>query len=238
MRLTRPRLFTALAAAAAAGYAALVRPRLNTWGVSDEEAAMPLPGDDIVSAPRYETNHAVTIYTQAAVVWPWLMQLGQGRGGFYSYDRLENLLGLEIHSADRIIPELQRLQVGDAVRLAPEDNFNDLYYEVAGIEPRQALILATPGPPAVNFSKRLPYGSWTFALIPAGDEATRLIARTRMDFGPGLANRLTNKYALEPIHFIMERRMLLGIKRRAESSVVSGGGGEEVYPEGAAPAAA
>ena len=104
------------------GYATLIRPRILRWGATDEEAAERLPGDEVVAQPRYQTTHAVTIHARRSEVWPWLVQLGQGRGGLYSYDWLENLFGLGFRSADRIIPDLQRLAVGDQVWQAPRDS--------------------------------------------------------------------------------------------------------------------
>ena len=108
------------AAAAAACYVLAVRPRLLRWGASTQEAAGPLPGDELVPTPRMQSTRAVTINAPAASVWPWLVQLGAGRGGMYSYDLLENAAGLGIHSADRILPEHQRLDVGDVIPLGPD----------------------------------------------------------------------------------------------------------------------
>jgi len=223
-KFTRPRLVAMLAASAASGYAALVRPRLVGWGATDEEAAMPLPGDEIVPQPHYMANHAIRIEAPPAVVWAWLIQIGQGRGGFYSYDWLENLLGLGIHSSDEIVPEFQTLKPGDHVRLAPESERADLHYEVVSVEPEKALVLKTSGTLEENIAHRMPFGTWVFVLLKEGDGATRLLARTRNSFGRGMGNALINKYGLEPVHFLMERRMLLGIKKRAESSVTPGGG--------------
>jgi hypothetical protein len=217
-----------MAASTAGGYAAMVRPRLIRWGATAEEATLELPGDEVVSEPRYITNHAVTIHAGAPLVWPWLVQLGQGRGGLYSYDWLENLLGFDIHSADRIIPEFQHLEPGDTIRLVREGYFADLRYEVIAVEQERALVLRTPGNPEDNFAKGLPYGSWTFALRKIDEQTTRLIARTRSDFRPSVAGYIWNKYGLEPAHSIMERRMLLGIKARAEASVGTGDDGAVV----------
>lgn len=208
-----------MAASTAGGYATMVRPRIIRWGATAEEAAMALPGDEVVSEPRYITNHAVTIHAAAPLVWPWLVQMGQGRGGLYSYDWLENLLGFDIHSAERIVPEFQHLEPGDTIRLAREGYPADLNYEVVLVERERTLVLRTPGSPAENFAKNLPYGSWTFALRKIDERTTRLIARTRSDFRPSVAGYIWNKYGLEPAHSIMERRILLGIKARAEASV-------------------
>jgi hypothetical protein len=90
------------------------------WGTTSQEAGGPLPGDELIADPDLSATRAVTIGVPAGQVWPWIAQLGQGRGGFYSYDFLENLAGCHIHSADRIVPEWQELGAGDQVRLAPQ----------------------------------------------------------------------------------------------------------------------
>ena len=104
----------------AAAYILLVRPRLLRWGATEEETEEPLPGDDLIAHPHLVATRAIAIHAPSADVWPWIAQLGQGRGGFYSYDFLENLLGCHIHSADRVVPEWQQVSVGEQVKLAPE----------------------------------------------------------------------------------------------------------------------
>ena len=98
----------------------LARPRYLTWGATDRESGEPLAGDDLIASADLSATRAITVRAPAEEVWPWIAQLGQGRGGFYSYDFLENLVGCDIHSADRIVPEWQGVQAGDEVRLAPE----------------------------------------------------------------------------------------------------------------------
>ena len=98
---------------------------------------MPLPGDDLVANPALESTRAITIQAPASTIWPWLVQLGQGRGGFYSYQRLENLIGSDIHNADSIVPEYQDLKVGDQVRISREGPA----FEVAAVERDSTLIL-------------------------------------------------------------------------------------------------
>ena len=105
----------ALAAAGAgtlAAYALAVRPWHVRWGATDEEVNERLPGDELVRHPNVEATHAVTIKAPAEEVWPWLVQIGQDKGGFYSYSWLENLAGCRLRNADRIVPEFQRLKVG------------------------------------------------------------------------------------------------------------------------------
>ncbi len=210
------------AAAAAAGYVLGVRPRLLRWGATAQEAAGPLPGDELVPAPRMQSTRAVSIAAPPAVVWPWLVQLGSGRGGMYSYDILENAVGLKMHSADRILPEFQRLDVGDTIPLSPGGGV-----PVRRLEPEAVLALGGPLDPRTGqvtariagdgprtAGPRLEVG-WTFVLQPLGARSTRLISRTRYNYAP-LPLGIPLRVVLEPLQFLMERRMLLGIRSRVE----------------------
>ena len=134
--------------AAAATYILLARPRQLRWGTIEPEFDEPLPGDDLIRTPNLVATRAITVRASADHVWPWIAQLGQGRGGFYSYDFLENLVGCDIHSADRIVPEWQDAGVGDEVKLHPE-----VALAVAALEPGRSLVLrggvpmgSTPSP--------------------------------------------------------------------------------------------
>ncbi len=207
----------AVAGAAGLGaYLAFVRPWFRRWGATDEELERSLPGDDIVERPRTQQTHAITIDASTVHVWPWLLQMGQGRGGLYSYDRLENVFGCRLHSAERVLPELQHLAVGDTVRLVPEDYKVPLRFEVAQVDPPRTLVLKAPGSREEAFWNGLAYCSWAFVLDELDDGRTRLLARWRSDFDPTLPGLLRNKWGIEPVHFLMERKMLLGIKARAE----------------------
>src|SRR6266511_2542706 len=105
----------AVSGGAAAAYLLVVRPWQLRWGATDEERDATLDGDDLIANPDLMAIRAITVHAAAAQVWPWIAQLGQGRGGFYSYDALENLVGCDLHSADRIVPQWQDLRVGDQV---------------------------------------------------------------------------------------------------------------------------
>ena len=206
------------AAGAGAAYVLAVRPRLLLWGATTQEAAGPLPGDETVPAPRMQSTRAVTIAAPVSDVWPWLVQLGAGRGGMYSYDWLENAAGLDIHSADRIRPELQHLKVGDTVPLSPDGGLSvrllqsEAVLGLAGtIDLRTGTMVPAGVPPS---GPRVDVG-WTFVLRPVGSRASRLVSRTRYDYSP-LAAGLVLRPLLEPVQFLMERRMLLGIRDRAE----------------------
>lgn len=150
--------------------------------------------------PKLESTWAITVGAPAAEVWPWLVQMGQRRGGFYSYDWLENLIGCHMLSADRIVSEWQDLQVGDSVWLHPKVP----PLPVTILEPGRALVLGR---------------SWAFVLKETDEETTRLIVRARGLFSPDfdrLGNLIIWRVPYEPAHFIMERKMLLGIKQRTE----------------------
>lgn len=185
----------------------LTRPWYTRWGATAAEVSRSLPGDEIVPNPRTGATRAVTIQAPAEAVWPWLAQMGQGRGGLYSYERLENLAGCQIYNADRLIPDLPEFQPGDKMKLGPEGY---PFYPVADVRHGQALILGGYEPDT-GFGQ-----SWVFFLEPAGPEATRLIVRSRGTYQPTFGNSLMWKLLTEPIHFVMERKMLLGLKSRVE----------------------
>jgi hypothetical protein len=212
-RQTRPRT-AAIAVVAGGGIAALAlsgRRRLLRWGATDEEIAGVQPGDDLISDAKVSATRAITIRRSPDVVWPWIAQLGQGRGGFYSYDFLENLLGFDIHSADRVISEWQQLEVGNEVRLAPSVGL-----KAVTVVPGRSLVLRGSLP----IARRPPFDStWAFILCEQPDGTTRLLSRERYSY-----KRWWAPLVVEPTQaasFVMSRRMLLGIRDRAERSVPS-----------------
>jgi hypothetical protein len=180
------------------------------WGATASEARMPLTGDEIVPRPRMRSTRAITIRAPASDVWPWIVQIGQGRGGLYSYDWLENLVGCDIHSADRIMPEHQHLAVGDRVRMGPEGY---PFYIVQEIEPEQTLLLQAGDPGTGGLGP----GSWVLFLQEQEDGATRLISRQRSDYEPTLINHIMWRGFVEPISFVMEQRTLRSLRQRAET---------------------
>ena len=194
-----PTLFEEGLGAAAIAASVLLSPLLRSWysnwGATQEEGDMPLPGDDLVPEPVLVANRAITIEAPAAAIWPWLEQLGQGRGGFYSYQRLENLAGCQIRNANQILPELQNLAVGDLVRLGPEGY---PAFEVAAINPGVSLILKGDLPS--------PQGKpttwiWIFYLNPLNDQTTRLILRTRLEYEQNFGNTMMWHAFTDPISF-------------------------------------
>jgi hypothetical protein len=185
-----------------------------------------LPYDHLVPCPLAQTTRAVTIDAPPEEVWRWLVQLGVGRGGLYSYDWLENLANLDVHSAEEIVPELQDLRVGDLVRLAPESMGGEAGWRVAVVEPGNMLVLHQPADPGTGcpLNRDDPnlgnyYGwNWAFVLGRAEDGGTRLIVRSRVDGAPRFLIKVLYVLLLEFPHFVMERGMLKGIKKRAERS--------------------
>jgi hypothetical protein len=186
----------------------LTRPLYSRWGSTAAEQARPLPGDDIVPQPKLESTRAITIHAPAAAVWPWLAQMGQGRGGLYSYERLENLARCRMRNADRIHAEWQDPAVGDKVRFGPEPF---PFQTIRAIDPGRTLVLGSP-----PGETKTP-ASWVFHLEPLDPTMTRLIVRARNGYEPGLLNALIWRGLTDPIYAVMERRMLIGIRDRAEA---------------------
>ena len=197
----------AVTAIGSAAYILLARPRQLRWGATDQELDESLPGDELVANVDLSATRAISISASADQVWPWIAQLGQGRGGFYSYDFLENLVGCDIHSADRIVPEWQDVAVGDKVRFAPE-----VALDVALLERGRSLVLRG-GVPIGNTAP--PYDfTWAFALRDKPDETTRLLVRERYAYTRPWARLLVEP--TEAVSFVMSQKMLRGIKDRAE----------------------
>lgn len=218
---SRTRL-SVIAATAAVAYGA-ARRRFVRWGATDDEAAGDLPGDELLADPGLVTTRAVTIDAPARDVWPWLVQQGQQHGGLYSYDWLENLVGLQFHNADRIVPEWQHLEVGDQFRVAPDSSGPEAGFTVVAIDPGRSIVTVV-GDPArmVPMSQDPPLpagGTWAFVLRPLDGGRCRLVIRLRADFDLPAPLEWLAERALEPVHFVMERKQLLGIKARAERGV-------------------
>jgi hypothetical protein len=197
--------------AAGAAYGLFFRPWHLRWGATDEELTMPLPGDDIKPDAGISVTHAVTIDAPPRNVWQWLVQIGQDRGGFFSYDFIENLFDLDVHNVYEIRTELQDLKVGDFVRSAHKGwlggRFDDKAgWFVVGLEPESFLVLRD----------EIEQGSWSFVLRPIAGGGTRLIIRARGDRPASLLRWMFHLTVFEPAHFVMERKMLLTLKELAE----------------------
>jgi hypothetical protein len=184
--------------AAALLYRLLVRRRILNWGATTGEADARLPGDELLEHADGVATRAITIDAPASAVWPWIAQMGPSpRGGAYTYDWIENLLGLDMHSTDHVLPEYQHPQVGDALGYGK----NRMRFE--RVEPER--VLAT----------RSEDGNWVWSFVmDEHDGQTRLISRNRFRL-PTLAAKI-GMVPMEPASLVMERKMLRGIKRRAE----------------------
>ena len=201
------------------GYDALIRPALLDWGATDAERRMSLPGDEIVQDVMSHHTKAVTIDAPAAPIWPWLVQIGDQRAGFYSYDWIERYLFPGTvhyvegrHSATRIHPELQKIEIGERTNTGSFGSVQ-IASPVTVLEPNRALVI----------------GTWAFVLLPSDENHTRLLVRDRdagwlrmlapRRFGVLPALGAIIDYAVgEPLHFAIVRKMMLGIKQRAEAT--------------------
>lgn len=200
-------------------YALVLRPWHQRWGATDGEVRAALPGDDLIAA-KSQITHAITINASPEKVWPWLMQIGQDRGGFYSYTRLENLFGCEMPKVERLVPDWKPRTIGETVWFGTPKHFKGQAYMVAAVvEPQKAFVMvAPPDWKKIQAGGRGEGGSWGFVLEPVDATHSRLIARARGGTPPNLWSRVVGATFWDPAHFIMERRMLRTIKRLAEQA--------------------
>jgi hypothetical protein len=185
-------------------YRARLRDWHMNWGANPEEIAMRLPGDELLEHADIVANRALRIDAPPSAVWPWLVQMGPGRGGAYTYDWIENFLGLGMHSAKEINPEWQQLELGDTPSVKPGSEPGLSAMRVRVLEPERALVMASDDGKWV----------WEFHLFP-DDGGTRLLSRNRVKTSSSVPARLAMA-VMTPGSWVMERKMLLGIKERAE----------------------
>jgi len=186
-----------------------LRGRRTTWGATAEEAAVTLPGDDLVPDADWGSTHAITVAAPPERLWPWIVQIGQGRGGFYSYVGLENLIGCRIENATEVLDRFQDLAVGDPVSLHPKAP----PLTVAALDPPHHLVLLGSAPDSANASL------WAFHLLDDGHGGTRLIERGRNAHGGDWKDVLSfGPVLLEPISFVMSRKMLRALRALVESA--------------------
>lgn len=203
---------------AAAVYTFVLRRWHKKWGATGLEAAQPMPGDEIIADPSYVTTRAISINVRPEQVWPWLVQMGEGRGGFYSYDWIERLMGMRVESVSEILPEFQQLKTGDVIPMGDEG------ITVAAVEPNRHLVLRS--------SDGGRWGSSTWSMeLHLEDGGTRLVSRVRARPVPRRNIRMFFAL-LEPGMFAMERKWLIGVKQRAESSVYVESGETAGMPAG------
>lgn len=189
----------------------LLWPWMSSWGTTRAEREKALPGDDLVPVATMQTTKAITIKARPEVIYPWLLQIGVDRGGMYSYDWLENLFGLKVHTAQAIVPEYQHVQVGDFWRFTPQDFILNpgpgLY--VRELQPGRTVLLCFG---MENKPEEACFDTWQFVLEPQGNGSTRLLLRSRMAIEQELPIKLTYF-----VQFLMERKMLQTLRQRAES---------------------
>jgi hypothetical protein len=195
-------------AALAALYGLIVRPWLLRWGSTAAERKADLPGDDVDHDATYVTTRAVTIEASVGEVWPWLVQMGQDRAGFYTHNWIERALRSGIPDVDELHPEWQRLEVGDLVRTNRDMGGRPLGWPVLAIEHERSLVLR---------SRSLPRGTYAFVLQRIDDRHTRLIVRDRAAWRAREWPFVVFVY--EPLHAYMETGVLAGIKQRVERHV-------------------
>ena len=187
-------------------YFRFLRRRVLTWGATSAEAAARLPGDELLETADGVATRAIEIDAPPAAVWPWIAQMGPApRGGAYTYDWIENLMGLDMHSADKVLPEFQDPKLGDTI------GYGSNRMQVKRVDPEHVL------------AWRSEDGNWVWTFVlEAHNGSTRLISRNRFRL-PTLASRL-GMIPMEPASLFMERKMLLGIKQRAERRAVPDAG--------------
>lgn len=205
------------------------RGRRVRWGAGGQAVARRYPGDELVPQPRWGWTHAVQVQAPAADVWPWVAQIGADRGGFYSYQWLENIIGCQVRNAAEIHPEWAAREGGE-LRLHPKAP----PFRIVSVQPGRALVTYMapvpslsdawqgepphPGGPA-RARGRWMRASWLFLVEPAGPARCGVISRYRCDTSADLSSRLQFGPAIvEPVSFAMDRRMLIGIKQRAEQA--------------------
>ena len=212
------RRVAALAGAAlllGAGFFAFARPWLLDWGATPSERRLALPGDEIVPGAASTQTRAIDIVAPPAQVWPWLAQLGQDRGGFYSYEILEDLVGCEMTNVYHLDPALQQWTLGDKQWMYPPRKLGGVGHNVLLVlEPGHALGFGTH-----QFGTAMaapPDGSWSYVVEPAGTNGARLLIRGRSAGGYGWFAAGLVAALFDPIHFVMERKTMVTIKALAE----------------------
>jgi hypothetical protein len=180
-----------------------IRRWMNRWGTTPSDLARVMAGDGLLPDWTYSGTTAVIVNARPEHIWPWLVQIGYQRGGLYSYDWLDRLFGyLDRPSAARILPEFQNLAVGDRIPVGRGPS-----WPVAAVEPNRALVLDMRNLGGFDWV-------WQFALYGIDENRTQLVSRSRVRTRSAWAQLAT--YAIEPAGFLMTRRMLLGLKERAE----------------------
>jgi hypothetical protein len=200
-------------------YLYIIRPWHLHWGATHLDRIAVLPGDALSPFASAIITHAVNIDAPAEAVWRWLVQIGQDRSGFYSYTFLEKLIGLGTHSNFRIVSEWQQRAIGEAVWSGSPKSSGRARMIAAVVEPMHSLVLVTPGDwELIRVGKEGLDTTWAFVLQRKGLNTTRLIARLRSAANLSMWQRVVQFLFWEPAHFVMERKMLLTLKKLAEAN--------------------
>ena len=206
---------TLLFGAACAISLRLYRPWHSRWGATDEEVALEMPCDEIIKQPTFNVTRAITIQARPEEIWPWIIQIGFGRAGFYSYDLLDNL---GKPSADRIIPELQHIEVGMWIPMSGKMT-EETAFRVRAFEPKRWMLWEKAA------------STWAWKLLPIDEEHTRLLIRLKCHYRWNKPTIVTDLLLMEVGDFPMMRKLMLGLKLRAERAHADvGGRGEEFTP--------
>lgn len=196
-----------------------LKPLRDSWGLNKIELKQKFPGDEIVDKPKAQFTHGIEINAPAKMVWPWIAQLGQGRGGFYSYEALENLTGLNIYNSDKILPEFQNPKVGDKIPFSQSDA-----YPLVICEPGSAMAISLVLDmdkkklidPVTTSTTNFIQISWLWYVRPIDELRSKFYSRNRVNYYPPAFRKKIFAIFLEPIVFAMDRKMCLGIKKRAK----------------------
>jgi hypothetical protein len=188
-------------AAAGVAFTTAYRPWHLRWGATDAEVAGALPGDDLIPGAEFHPTRAITIAARPEEIWPWIVQIGYGKAGFYAYDLLDNL---GRPSAERVLPDFQRPAVGDWIAMSPTVN-DTTAFRVTAFEPNRSMLWSKPD------------STWSWVLRPLDEGHTRLVSRIRTKYLWQKPIVLASLFLMEIGDFPMNRRELLGIKRRAEA---------------------
>lgn len=219
-------LFGATAVGAALISTPLMRGWFGRWGATAEESRRPLPGDELTPSPQFQYTRAITIRARPEQVYPWIVQWGQERGGLYSYEKLENLIGCEIHNSNRILPEHQTLKVGDTVRLGKKGY---PLFKVMAFEPNRYVLIASADPkteqvtlPNAPFPEKYDGEVMLFYLEATPDGGTRFLLRGRHVYR-GISRMMKVMwYLIDSVGFVMVYKSMRGIKARAEFAAKMG----------------
>jgi hypothetical protein len=195
----------------------------RTWGSTPAERGELLPGDDLVPNASWIMDHGVSIEAGAERAWPWLVQVGWGRAGWYTYRWVDKLLfPRNAPSAREVLPQFQTLQLGDRVPDGPPES--GCYFVVEAIQPQRHIVLhsTTHLPPQLLGKPGVALDwSWTFTLRPEGPNQTRFHIRVRGTVRPWWLQLLAHTFIV-PADFLMGRSMCKGIKQRVEAVPMSG----------------